>query len=435
MTASAPSLLVRIDERPAGTIDKTRNGALRLRYDDDYRRSDPTPLSLSLPTSAAEHVDPAAGTGPVEAYLRGLLPDNPRVVERWARASGVRTDDVIGLLGDHRGEDLPGSVQLVAPHNLDAALDPGELLVCQEAEIEQRLEALAADGSAWQTSDGLARGRWSLAGAQPKLALRQLADGRWADASGREPTTHILKPPPLERPDHDINEHLCLEALRRAGLPAARTEVVAFGAQRCLVVDRFDRTHADSVQRIHQEDLCQALGVPPEQKYESMGGPTAAAVVGRYRRAMPRSIADGASRRLVGALAASWLLVAPDGHAKNLAVLLSGREVRDAPLYDVASYVPELRGTGPEHERVAMGIAGEDRLGAVTGAHWRALAGQLRLDDEEVVRIVADLADRLPDALADAAGALRWTGSDLPDVLVSGVAAWCRWAHAALDRH
>ena len=31
---------------------------------------------------------------------------------------------------------------------------------------------------------------------------------------------------------------------------------------------------ADGVARIHQEDFCQALGVPPERKYAGEGGPT-----------------------------------------------------------------------------------------------------------------------------------------------------------------
>jgi hypothetical protein len=41
--------------------------------------------------------------------------------------------------------------------------------------------------------------------------------------------------------DFDINEHLCLAAARRAGLIAATTSIHTFGAERALVVERYDR--------------------------------------------------------------------------------------------------------------------------------------------------------------------------------------------------
>ena len=67
-------------------------------------------------------------------------------------------------------------------------------------------------------------GQFSLAGAQAKTALL-FKDGRWGVPSGSTPTTHILKPAVAGLDDHDLNEHLCLDAARLAGLVAVRTNV------------------------------------------------------------------------------------------------------------------------------------------------------------------------------------------------------------------
>lgn len=84
-------------------------------------------------------------------------------------------------------------------------------------------------------------GRFSLTGAQAKTAL--LYDGerdRWGLPSGRI-KTHILKPAIRGLDDHDLNEHLCLEAARRLGLPAAESKVWRFGDQTAVVIRRYDR--------------------------------------------------------------------------------------------------------------------------------------------------------------------------------------------------
>lgn len=135
--------------------------------------------------------------------------------------------------------------------------------------------------------------------------------------------------------DFDINEHLCLAAARRMGLIAAKTSIRTFEAERALVVERFDRIIEDSgaVVRVHQEDLCQALSVHPDRKYEVDGGP-GAEQLGRLIREVA---GDRDVARFFDALVYSWLVLATDGHAKNYSLLLSGHQVRLAPLYDVAS--------------------------------------------------------------------------------------------------
>ena len=214
--------------------------------------------------------------------------------------------------------------------------DPSSWLT--EEEVAERLRDLRADTTAWLGRSFT--GQFSLAGAQAKTALLQ-RDGRWGVPSGATPTTHILKPAVAGLDDHDLNEHLCLDAARRAGLIAARTRIERFGEETAVVVTRYDRiATGGAIRRVHQEDLCQALGIPPTRKYQNEGGPGPVQIVRLLRGAMRPTAAEDAVRRFADALAWNWLIAGTDAHAKNYSLLLAGPEARLAPLYDIASALP-----------------------------------------------------------------------------------------------
>lgn len=160
--------------------------------------------------------------------------------------------------------------------------------------------------------------------------------------------------------DQELNEHLCLDAARRAGLLTARTRVQRFDDQSAIMIDRYDRfDDGEQVRRVHQEDLCQSLGYPPDRKYEAEGGPSARQIVDLFRQIMrPRYAADAVGR-FVDALTWNWIIGGTDAHAKNYSLLLSGSDIRLAPLYDIASALPYF------HERelkLAMKLGGDYRL-------------------------------------------------------------------------
>src|SRR5205814_1903999 len=110
--------------------------------------------------------------------------------------------------------------------------------------------------------------------------------------------------------------------------------------ERVIVVERYDRqrTTDGAVARIHQEDLCQALGVMPTAKYQNEGGPTPEDIVALLRHNVsPAAAAAESVDRFAGMLAFNWIIGGTDAHAKNYSVLLHGPQVRLAPAYDVAS--------------------------------------------------------------------------------------------------
>ena len=188
------------------------------------------------------------------------------------------------------------SVSLQPEHVETALARPGDVTWLSDEQVAERLRELKQDSTAWlgQTFTG----QFSLAGAQAKTALLY-RDGRWGVPSGSIPTSHILKPAVTGLDDHDLNEHLCLDAARRAGLTVARTRIAQFAEQAAIVVTRYDRrTVEDEVRRMHQEDLCQALGLPPSRKYQNEGGPGSKEIVALLRRAMAPRVATDADLAL-----------------------------------------------------------------------------------------------------------------------------------------
>lgn len=381
----------------AGSLEwnvSTQRGAFT--YDDTYRaRSDPTPLSLSLPLAAARH----RGTA-VAAYLWGLLPDSDAVLERWARQFQVSLSNPMGLLA-HVGTDLPGAVSMVAPDD-DRDHSVGGVDWLTDAEVEAQLTRVRIDHTAWLGPDG----RWSLAGAQAKIALLE-EGGRWGRPSGRLATNRILKPAIAGLDAHDLNEHLCMTAARHLGLRATRTRVLSFGSERAIVVDRFDRVPAgDGAEvRFHQEDLCQAMGVHPGAKYQSDGGPSAVDVVAVLRDHVDPKNARTDIDTFVDALIYNWLIAAPDAHAKNYSVLLNGSGVRLAPLYDIASALPYDDIYAPR-VKLAMKIGGYYKLASIGSSAWRRFASDASLSPEATIERARSLCERAPTAFAAAVGAL-----------------------------
>jgi serine/threonine-protein kinase HipA len=414
------TLVVLIDGALAGEVARDRvGGQLRFTYDDGHRGlAGATRLSASMPLVRREHPDEV-----VRNYMWGLLPDNERVIRRWAGEFQVSPSDPFGLLAN-TGEDCAGAVQFARPERVDEASKAGGVKWTDEAEVADRLRALRADGSAWrpQRTNGL----FSLAGAQSKFALFR-EGGKWGEPYGRMPTTHIIKPGIPGIGDHAVNEHICMTTARNLGLSAAFTELVVFEDQPAVVVERFDRVRqGDAWRRVHQEDACQALGISPTAKYQSEGGPGAADI-----SALLRSVVQPADQALVAvsrfgeALAFNWLVGGTDAHAKNYALLYSGPVARMAPLYDIASTLPYVESSAQrghyDQVRMAMKIGGKYRSREIDAGRWRAAAAELGTGPDLFIGRITDLAERLPDALADACSGVMSLRSSLPEQMLESV--------------
>jgi serine/threonine-protein kinase HipA len=410
----ADVLEVRHDDGIVGDLLRNVDRSLTFSYREDWRtRRDATPMSLSMPLAQPEH----AGQR-VANVLWGLLPDNDRVIDRWARRFDVSPTDLFGLLR-HVGTDVAGGMRFVDPDVIEAT---GNDVQLSTADIEQRIRAIHDDATMWHPVDHSER--WSLAGAQGKFALRlDPASNTWS--SGDRATTHILKPAIAGLVDHDLNEHLCLAAARNVSLQAASSSVHSFGAERAIVIERYDRRwHDGRLVRVHQEDMCQALGIHPQRKYESDGGPSLEDIAAMLQRERPATAYDNLHRLALG-FAFNWLTVGTDAHAKNYSLMLAGNAARLAPLYDLGSGL--LLGVHVRKLKLAMKIGGEYSPSKIGRNNFVRLATSLRLDPVGLIDSVIDLGRNLPEALARAAcepevAALH---SPTPSALTDAVAAWC----------
>jgi serine/threonine-protein kinase HipA len=419
------TLAVLLDDAVAGAVTRLQTGRLRFDYDDDYRNDGGhTPVSVSMPTSVRSHPDAA-----INPWLWGLLPDTHRVIERWARQFHAAAKP-FPLLSTPIGRDCAGAVRLVAADEaLHALSAPGSVTWLSEGEVAERLRELREDHTAWLGREFT--GQFSLAGAQAKTALLY-ENGRWGEPAGAAATSHILKPAVVGLDDHDLNEHLCLDAAGRAGLVVARTHVERFEGESAIVVDRYDRRVRDGrLSRIHQEDVCQALGLYPDRKYQRDGGPGPADVVDLLRNVMAPLAADDAVWRFFDALVWSWLIAGTDAHAKNYSLLLAGGDVGLAPLYDIASALPY--GVHERKLRFAMKIGGDYRVYPERNT-WDIAAKELALNVDRALDRVVALAEKTPDAFADAANAPEVAALDrlLPTRLVDLVADRVRRCLAVL---
>ena len=357
------SLRVIICGTPAATLHQDATGLPSLRYDETYAG---TPLSLTMPVSNRVYRHDI-----VRPYLFGLLPDDERQRRAIASEHGVSANNPVALL-DHIGLDCPGGVQFCRPERLGAALArEGDYRPLSEHEIAAKLASLRSSADATWMGTGES---WSLGGNQGKFALAW-HDGAWCECLGSSPTTHIFKNGVAGYRLEALDEYVCMKCAQACGIAAANVDYRVFENQPALIVTRYDRAlnAAGDVIRLHQEDLCQALGVMPNMKYTSDGGPTTHDVLNLL------STTSHPTENLIAftqMLFFNYLVGAPDAHAKNYSLLLGNNgETLLAPLYDVASGLPY--GGPKDTTRLAMAIGGENRVGHVGKGAIRRYAREL----------------------------------------------------------
>lgn len=320
-----------------GTLFPAGEGDCRLAYAPEAvakAGAGATLLSTVLP--ARNEPFGAEATG---AYLDGLLPDGARR-ERIARELGVDPGDACGLLAEIGG-DCAGAVSF-RPQGVEPPAEAAPPAWLTEDELEELIGAQPPRRLFDPASER--RMRASLAGLHHKLALvREEGSGRWGWPGPGLPSTHIVKPETGEFPDLAANEHFCTEVARCAGLAVAHTEHVLIAGRPCLVSRRFDRVGSGAgATRIHQEDLCQALGFPPPGRAATPFAPAGEEEGPGFAEAC--GLLEALGRRdevrvLLTAAIFNYALGNGDAHGKNFALLHGEGGPSLAPLYDLSSTV------------------------------------------------------------------------------------------------
>jgi serine/threonine-protein kinase HipA len=348
--------------RLAGSLNRKDNGNLQYRYDPAYLEKQSPPLSLNLPLQAEAfpHRD-------CLSFFGNLLPEES-VRAQIALATGISAGNDYQLL-ERFGGDVAGAITLQAPRE-EREQEADSLDILSEERLDEILASLPQRPLAVDEEGEV---RLSLAGAQSKLPVVETEEGFALPHGSGHPTTHILKPEPARFPGLVDNEFFCMRLAREVGLEVAAVEraETASGLP-YLVVERYDRDLSqEPIRRLHQEDLCQALGKLHVEKYQQEGGPSAVEAMALIDEA---SVAPARDRQQFWlALVFNTLIGNCDAHGKNYSLLYDSPAPRLAPLYDLlsTSIYSELT------QRLSMSIGGAAMLEDVDIKAWGQLASEV----------------------------------------------------------
>jgi serine/threonine-protein kinase HipA len=391
-------LVVWWDGRVVGQLTQNQHGELGFAYSPEWLGTDDAPpLSASLPKRAEPF-----SRRECRPFFGGLLPEESQR-DAAAQALGVSRGNDWALL-DRLGGDVAGAVQLLPPGEQPAAPDPVQRPTpLDEAGLMRVLDALPVRPLLAGES-GL---RLSLAGAQSKVPV-VLIDGAVALPAPGQPTTHILKPPIARFSGTTENEALVMRLAAAMGLDVAAVEPRVVRDRPFLLVERYDRSRSENgvVRRIHQEDFCQALGVPAETKYASEGGPTLKGCFALLRRVGARPAVD--VLKLLDAVIFNLIVGNADAHGKNFSILYDRDGPRLAPLYDLLATVayPDLS------PKLAMRIGKRATLGEMDAKGWSAFAADVGVGLPLIRRRVSEISQAVMVRANDVAGEVMRPGLD-----------------------
>ena len=358
------------------------DGRLSFSYSPRWLQSSSAqPLSRSLPLRPEPFDDKAT-----RPFFAGLLPEGDKR-KLVAMALQVSPQNDYALLNGIGGE-CAGAVTLLEPGQQPTGLpseqyvrwlDDGELIAILD-ELPRRPMLAGKDGL-----------RLSLAGAQDKLPV-MFINGHIGLPKQNTPSSHILKPAISAVEGSVYNEGFCMALAMRLKLSVASTSIRRVADRVYLLVERYDRLRQPdgSLQRLHQEDFCQALGVAPEYKYQNEGGPDLTQCFDLIRKATRPSAPQ--VLRLLDYVIFNALIGNHDAHAKNFSLIYTRRGTVLAPLYDTLSTAVYANLT----DKMAMKIGSKYKFTEVQKQHWEQFAQAAGLSPVQVKKRILTLASLLP---------------------------------------
>lgn len=369
---------------PVGSLYCNPEGRMSFTYDIDWLQADGAyPISVSLPLREQAYPPERA-----HCFFANLLPEG-LVRQTVCREFGISEDNDFGLLS-RIGHECAGALWI------GSGEPPDPRTWRYEPVTDDELVSFSRAGGVFSSLVGKGRLRLSLAGAQDKLPVALSNDGYLLLPMDATPSTHILKFPNRGYSDLGLNEVFTTALARAVGMQTVDTVIRMVGNVPACLVKRYDRiqTGDGSIIRLHQEDMCQAMGLPSTRKYQAEGGPSFRECMELAEHVCPEPVV--VREKLLGWLVFGLIIGNGDGHAKNLSLLYNeDGSMSLAPFYDM---VCTLRYRNPERS-LALRIGSRSDPGMIGPCHFDELASECGFGAGWLRKFVRDLAEGVCDAL------------------------------------
>jgi serine/threonine-protein kinase HipA len=312
---------VYFDDLLAGELSQDRYGTLCFQYNPEYVESGHEPISHSMPLRKEIFYGNEA-----HAFFTGLLPEED-LLTATANSIGTSRYNVFKLLTE-LGKEPIGAIKI----GHDSLTQPPRY---EEISIEELNNIIHRNEPLLGTLFKEKELRLSLAGAQSKTGLFYSENGYYVPKNGLA-SNIIVKHANSRFPDLVYNEYACMKMAHSMGITTPKIRLEPTSTHPLYIIERYDRhTHEESIQRIHQEDFCQSLGIMSQNKYEADGGPSFIACIELLRTAT--TIPAVEINRFVSLFLFNLIIGNKDAHGKNYSILhTEGKRVL-SPAYDVLS--------------------------------------------------------------------------------------------------
>lgn len=328
------------------------------------------PISLSMP------IGHRVTAGTARCFLEGLLPDDGNDRLRMKMALDADSDEAYDLLD---AVDTVGGLVLTKADTLPD-LTEASVVPMRLSDISSQMARAKRKRLWWDASE---RERFSLAGNQPKFTLC-LYDGFWYWPNAVMASTHIVKPDLPDLPCVSSVESASMSLARLSGLCVPLCTAFELEGRTGYLVERFDRMRGDDglAVRLHVEDLCQALGRMPGDKYDVTFSDIATLL--SNSELMP----DETVYDWVGQVAFNTYIGNCDAHAKNYSIYLNEGKCGLTPLYDSVN----TTAFGVFQNLCSMEINGKSSPRSIGLGDWYKEAKACGLDPDRVVDTVSQVA-------------------------------------------
>ena len=377
----------------AGYLFTTSDRGIVFKYDEKYVNDNGQPLSLSLPLRYEEFSQRQC-----MPYFSGLLPEGSikNRISEYLHISESSTIKFLQVLGG----ECSGTVSFYDSDS-ESRFAKKSWELSEENYLslsEETFIDLIKESKNRPMLLGTKDLRLSLAGAQEKISLA-FFNNAWHIPKNGAPSTHILKPTRIGNLSSIAeNEFFCMNLAKKMNIPVPKSQLINLDSIPIFVCQRYDRKLNEDkmiIERIHQEDFCQALGIMNDIKYQADGGPSYKSCVDLIKNRFSNKIEQ--MNVLLRTMLFNYIIGNCDAHGKNFSLVYANSEILLSPLYDLVSTTvyPSLT------TKMAMKLGSNYQIEKITKSDFLKQAEILEIKNRFWISLIEEFSKKLIPAFED----------------------------------